>query len=698
MHDRAVKVRERILERETAHERTKPVTTIDATRSRPEDDRGLAAIKAAARQTWALGDFAAIAERELWPVGERILKRLAVRPGETVLDIGCGTGNAAIRAALAGGRTVGVDLTPEMLVTARHLAARAGVAVEWKEGDAEDLPIEDQSIDVVVSTFGCEFAPRHDAVAREIARVLRPGGRMGLCVWPPNATMGRIMRTVANYLPAPPSGAEPPLLWGDEDHVRGLFAGTGINVRFEHATVEHEPFESAEADVEYHATRFGPLIRARQALETSGRWDELPRGAHRPPHRPDRTRVSRHTRREEGEGAMTEHVYDAIVVGARCAGAPTAMLLARKGYDVLVIDRAHFPSDTVSTHLIHPNGIAAMERWGLLDRLIASGCPPVTTYSFDFGPILITGRPAPDGRPAYCPRRTVLDALLVDAARESGAEIREGFTLESLVFDDGHVTGVRGTDQGTTTIERARVVIGADGAHSRVATAANARSYRDKPTLSVGYYSYWSNVADVEAAEWVVRPRRGFGAFPTNDGLTMLLAAWPHAELSAVKTNIEANYHRAIEQVFGDRLGNAHREERIIGGGVPNRFRVPYGPGWALVGDAGYLRDPVTAHGITDAFLDAEQCAAALDAAFRDHRAFDAAMADYHEHRDARVDGSYEFTTELATLEPPPPEMQQLLSVIDGNTAAMDEFAAVFAGELQPADFLQPDHIASLVS
>ena len=128
-----------------------------------------------------------------------------------------------------------------------------------------------------------------------------------------------------------------------------------------------------------------------------------------------------------------ENDYDAIVVGARCAGSPTAMLLARKGYRVLAVDRATFPSDTISTHLIHPPGVGALKRWGLLDRVVATGCPPIDTYAFDFGPFTIAGSPeSPDSSVAYAPRRTVLDKLLVDAASEAGAEVREGFTVEEV--------------------------------------------------------------------------------------------------------------------------------------------------------------------------------------------------------------------------------------------------------------------------
>jgi flavin-dependent dehydrogenase len=135
---------------------------------------------------------------------------------------------------------------------------------------------------------------------------------------------------------------------------------------------------------------------------------------------------------------MMEKAYDTIVIGARCAGSPTAMLLARKGYRVLLVDRATFPSDTVSTHVLHPLAVAALSRWGVLDRLAATGCPPINTYSFDFGPITIAGSPGTKDAPvAYCPRHTILDKLLVDAAAEAGAEVREGFTVDRILIENG---------------------------------------------------------------------------------------------------------------------------------------------------------------------------------------------------------------------------------------------------------------------
>ena len=393
--------------------------------------------------------------------------------------------------------------------------------------------------------------------------------------------------------------------------------------------------------------------------------------------------------------------YDAIVVGARVAGSPTAMLLARKGYDVLLVDRASFPSDTISTHLIHPPGITALQRWGLLDKVVASGCPGIDTYAFDFGPFTLSGAPNPDGTVAYGPRRTVLDKVLLDAAVEAGVEVREGFSVESTVHEHDHVIGVRGHGKGSTTVtEHARVVIGADGRHSLVAQAVNPFQYHEKPPLLAAYYAYWSGLPMQGRFETYIRPNRGMAAFPTNDDLTVVIAGWPYAEFQANKKDIEGNLFKAYDlaPAFAERLRAAARETRFVGTAVPNFFRKPYGPGWALVGDAGYNKDFITAQGIHDAFRDAELCVTALDEAFGGTRSFDAAMADYQTRRDAQVLPMYEFTTELATLEPPPPELQQLLAAMAGNQDAMDGFAEVNGGVTSPADFFSPANAARIMS
>jgi 2-polyprenyl-6-methoxyphenol hydroxylase-like FAD-dependent oxidoreductase len=394
--------------------------------------------------------------------------------------------------------------------------------------------------------------------------------------------------------------------------------------------------------------------------------------------------------------------YDVIVVGARCAGSPTAMLLARKGYRVLVVDKATFPSDTLSTHMIHTPGVLALRRWGLLDRVVATGCPPVDTYTIDFGAFTIEGSPAVDGAPAsYAPRRTVLDALLADAAREAGVEVREGFTVEDVVIQEGRVTGIRGHGRdGRTVTEHARVVVGADGRRSLVAEVVRPEQYHERPPLLAGYYAYFSGLPMDGRFETYVMPNRGAALWPTNDGLTMVIAGWPYAEFAANKKDLEGNYLKTLSMApaLSERVKAARRETRFAGTAVPNYFRRPYGPGWALVGDAGYNRDFITAQGIQDAFRDAELCTTALDQALSGRRRFDEAMAEYQSRRDSHVLAMYEFTCELATLEPPPPELQQLLAATAGNPEASEAFIRVNAGAMSPADFFDPANVERILS
>jgi flavin-dependent dehydrogenase len=394
--------------------------------------------------------------------------------------------------------------------------------------------------------------------------------------------------------------------------------------------------------------------------------------------------------------------FDAIVVGARCAGSPTAMLLARKGYRVLVVDRASFPSDTVSSHLVHPLGATALSRWGLLDRLTATGCPPIDTYSFDFGPFTISGSPGTDESPiAFAPRRTILDKLLVDAAAEAGAEVREGFAVEEVLIENGLAGGIKGrSSRGGSTVEHARVLVGADGFRSFVAERVQPEHYDERPPLCVGYYTYWSGLPMDGRAEVYIRDGRAFAAWPTHEDLTLIIAGWPYAEFEENKKDIEGNYLKTIElaPAFADRLRGAKREARFFGMGVPNYFRKPYGPGWALVGDAGYNKDFITSQGIMDAFHDAEFCANALAQSFSAARPFEDAMAEYQRARDARVKPMYDFTCELATLQPPPPDMQQLLSAIHGNQRAMDDFARMNAGTISPAEFFAPENVKAIAA
>jgi 2-polyprenyl-6-methoxyphenol hydroxylase-like FAD-dependent oxidoreductase len=394
--------------------------------------------------------------------------------------------------------------------------------------------------------------------------------------------------------------------------------------------------------------------------------------------------------------------YDVIVIGARCAGSPLAMLLARQGHRVLLADRSSFPSDTISTHVVQPLAVAALARWGLLERLVATGCPPIHTYTFDFGPFVIAGAPGTNAAPlAYCPRRTILDKLLVDAAAEGGAEVRERVTVDQLILEDDRVIGIKARSQdGDAFIEHADVVVDADGRHSLVAETVKPEHYNERAPFIAGYYAYWSSLPMDGRFETYIRQDCGFAAAPTHDGLTLVVAGWPFADFQAGKKDIEGTYLNILAQApdFAKRLQSAKRVSRFAGTGVPNYFRKPYGPGWALVGDAGYLKDFITAQGINDAFRDAERCAMAFNEYLDGSCSYDHAMRAYQRERDEHVRPMYEFTCQLASLKPPPRDMQRLFAAIAGNQAAMDGFAQMNAGTISPAAYLAPENVAKIMS
>jgi flavin-dependent dehydrogenase len=396
-------------------------------------------------------------------------------------------------------------------------------------------------------------------------------------------------------------------------------------------------------------------------------------------------------------------MYDAIVVGARCAGSPTAMLLARKGYRVLLLDRDTFPSDHMSTHWIHQPGVARLARWGLRERLVATGCPPINSITMDVGPFALRGMPPPaDGvAEGYCPRRTVLDKLLVEAAVAAGAELREQFTVHDLVWDGDRVIGVTGRSAtGPTVMERAQIVVGADGIHSLVARQVDAPTYNAKPTFTCAYYSYWSGVP-VEGVEFYPRAHRGFGALPTHDGLTCIIVGWPHDEFHAYRVDVEGNYLKTLElaPAFAERVRQGRREEGFVGTAeMFNFFRRPYGPGWALVGDAGYHKDPITAQGISDAFRDAEFVAESVDAGLSGRQPIEEAMAAYEQRRNEAALPIREFTCHLAMLEPPPPEMQQLFAALRRNPKETDRFMGVMAGTVPVPEFFAPENLGRIMA
>lgn len=396
-------------------------------------------------------------------------------------------------------------------------------------------------------------------------------------------------------------------------------------------------------------------------------------------------------------------MYDAIVVGARCAGSPTALLLARKGYKVLLVDRMVFPSDMAfSNHFVHQAGAACMKRWGLLDRLAATGCPPITEDYFDYGDFSLTGPvPPADGvNTAFAPRRIVLDPLLATAAAESGVELRDGFSVQELVWDKDRVAGIRGRHKGGIVMEKARIVIGADGMFSAVAKAVQAPQYRSSPPLEGSWYAYWSGVPMRGWHLWL-RPHRVIFSYNTNHGLTLIGVAFPARELTEVRKNIEQHHRATVEQYapeLMERMCNGKRESHFVGGAIPYHVRRPYGPGWALVGDAGYQKDPCTASGITDAFRSAEWLAEAIDAGFSGRQPLEQSLAAYEEKRNSSEMPYFELTTQLAALEPPPAEVAQLLFALRSNPEQRSRFFGVLSHSVPVQEFFAPENVQRIMS
>ncbi|HEU4564933.1 MAG TPA: NAD(P)/FAD-dependent oxidoreductase [Gemmatimonadaceae bacterium] len=394
---------------------------------------------------------------------------------------------------------------------------------------------------------------------------------------------------------------------------------------------------------------------------------------------------------------------DVIVIGARCAGASTAMLLARKGYDVLLVDRAAFPSDIPHGHFIHRHGPRRLARWGLLDRVAATNCPPVTSFTTDFGDFTLTGHDlARDGvAMGYAPRRGAMDKLLVDAAVEAGAELRERFAVSELVTDRDRVAGVRGAGSGGTPVaERARVTVGADGRRSPLARAVGAAAYEEAAPATCWYFSYWSGVEE-RGLELYVRDGKAILVFPTNDGLLGIFIAWAAEQLSTVRSDIERSFMAVLDEVppLAERVRAGRREERFAGAtDLPNFMRKPFGAGWALVGDAGCHKDPMLALGMCDAFRDAELLADALDEGLSGRRPMEEALADYERRRNEETLPDFRQNLQRARFEPLPPEMRLLRAALRDNPDDTRRFYLAFEGMIPPESFFAPENIRRIVA
>jgi flavin-dependent dehydrogenase len=348
-------------------------------------------------------------------------------------------------------------------------------------------------------------------------------------------------------------------------------------------------------------------------------------------------------------------VYDVIIVGARVAGSATALLAARAGLRVLVVERKTFPADTLSTNYIHQPGCARLARWGVLDRVIASGCPPIPTTRFQVQDIVIEGGVTGyHGQiDSYAPRRHVLDSILVTMAAEAGAEVRERHAAIGLIRQHGRVSGIeiQGPD-GSIKQERARLVVGADGMRSSIARLVGADTIIEEPRLTCVYYTFWAGLdCGYElyegAAAWV-------GAIPTHDAI-LVATYFPQERFNRIRSNAMQAHLDAVRTtapaLFG-RMSAARQTDRLWGtGDQQNFFRAACGPGWALVGDAGHHKDSITARGITDAIVQAELLVARIVGNVADPERLDAALGFFAADRDDLMMPGYRATVASAKLE-----------------------------------------------
>lgn len=360
--------------------------------------------------------------------------------------------------------------------------------------------------------------------------------------------------------------------------------------------------------------------------------------------------------------------YDVVVVGARLAGPATARLLAEQGRRVLAIDRARPGTDTLSTHAILRTGVLQLHRWGLLDRVVAAGTPPLGRTTFSYAgfpgggePLVVDLRPADGIDALYAPRRTVLDPILVGAAADAGVDVRFQTSLIRLQRDrDGRVRGVAGRGPDGRSFEiAADLVVGADGTSSRVAELVGAPFTRRGRSSGLAVYTYVEGL-ETDGNEWHYAPGAAAGLIPTNEGRTCVFAGTAAnsrgSERHRPHETPGATFTRLLDQVSPElarRVATGRRVERYRAfAGRPSFFRRPYGPGWALVGDAGYFKDPITAHGITDALRDAELLARAVA---------DDDLAGYEATRDAVSAAVFTATDEIAGYAWRLQELQDLL-------------------------------------
>lgn len=396
--------------------------------------------------------------------------------------------------------------------------------------------------------------------------------------------------------------------------------------------------------------------------------------------------------------------YDVVVVGARCAGSPLAAHLARSGLSVAVVDRAEFPSDAHSTHIFQVDGVGALARLGVLDRVLASGAPWLARVDVRMGPTRMVAEipTAPsDPGPGLCVRRVVLDQILVEAAQEAGAEVRTNTRVVGLLGRNGRVTGVRVISNGDGGREErleATLVVGADGAGSTVGRLVGARRYNQVVNQRFGYWGYyqganWSPPATLVYHRW---DNELVIACPADGGRYLAIVLLPTEELGAFRADPEANFASHVNACVpaGAAIAQARRTDRLRAMVTyPAFFRESAGPGWVLVGDAGHVTDPTPGQGISDALRQVERLAPAIGAGLEGPKSLDRVMAGWWKWRDKDAAEMHWFATDLGAAGPLASPVAEAMARLSTRPKAAAAMVDVFNHRMAPSKVLTPPRI-----
>ena len=386
------------------------------------------------------------------------------------------------------------------------------------------------------------------------------------------------------------------------------------------------------------------------------------------------------------------NTYDVVIVGARCAGSPLAISLARRGLSVCVVDKARFPSETPSTHIIQPRGAAALQRIGALDALLAAGAATLDRFTMVNEDVRIEGEFDPEWfpLPGLCARRVTLDSVLVDTAAAAGADVRTGVKATGLLSSGDRITGVD-TEHGPI---HARLVVGADGRHSAVAKHVDAQEYSTTPMGRLPVWGYYEGVRDCEGLKVARLGENAYLASPADNGLYMVCVAVGADGAPRRSEAFDAGWPELADLLSGaQRIGHLRVMAKWYG-----YLRQSAGPGWALVGDAGHFKDFTPGQGISDALTQAERLADMLPADLADHRAADSATRRWWQWRDRDAYAMHWFATDMGMPGPPTPLVTEVLRDISGDPAARQMLMRILNHEAAPKQLLTPRRLSRVTA